>query len=187
MAKIFEKISEGWSSWFDGLSAREKRLLGILFTGFMVVLAIATFYIAASKIESKKANLSRNQAQLDQIRELEGEYQSAKEKNEKIISSIRSNDISLLSMIPSVASRFGLTVRELTEQRRPLGKTSNVEVSVKINLTKLSIDKLTAFIDAIETGENEGRVKVTRLKINTRFDEPDLLDVQMTVSTWKSA
>lgn len=184
---IIEKISEAWSSWLEGLNAQEKRMLGLFSIGLVVALGLGTFYLAASKISHKKDNLSRNQNYLSQIRDLEGEYLVSKAKNEKIIESIRSNNISLLSMIPSVASRLGLTVKELTEQRRPLGKTSNVEVSVRITLTKLSMDKVTAFIEAIETGENEGRVKVTRLKINTRFDEPDLLDVQMTVSTWKSA
>ncbi len=187
MAKIIEKVSEAWSSWFDGLSAREKRMLGMLFSGLMVVLTIATFYIATSKINTKKTDLARNQSQLNEIKDLEGEYLITKEKNERIVESIRQNDVSLLSLIPSVASRLGLTVKELTEQRKPLGKSSNVEVSVKLSLSKLSMDKVTALIEAIETGENEGRVKITRLKINTRFDEPDLLDVQMTISTWKSA
>ncbi|MCA9507326.1 MAG: type II secretion system protein M [Myxococcales bacterium] len=186
MAKIFEQISDRWSSWFETLSAREKKLLALLFSAFIVLLIFLTLYIATSKISDKKANLVKNQSQLAQIIALEGEYRSAKEKNESMVESIRSNDISLLSMIPKVASRLGLTVKELTEQRRPLGKTDNVEVSVKVNLTKLSMDKVSALIEQIED-ENQGIVKVTRLKINTRFDEPDLLDVQMTVSTWKSA
>lgn len=187
MAKIIDRISEAWSSWFDSLSAREKRLLGILFSAVMVILIGATFYIATSKISTKKTVLSGKQNQLNEIRAIEDDYRAAKEKNERIIENISTNDVSLLSFIPSVAARYGLVVKELSEQRRAVGKTNNVEISVKISLTKLSIDKVSALIEALESGENEGRVKVTRLKIISRFDEPDLLDLQMTVSTWKSA
>ncbi len=187
MTKIFDRVSEAWSSWFDSLSAREKRLVGILFSALMIVLVGATLYIAASKINSKKVLLTSKQNQLSEIRAIEDEYRAAKEKNESIIQSIRSNNVSLLSFIPAIAARYGLVVKELNEQRRTMGKTSNVEISVKISLNELSMDKVSALIEALEGGENEGRVKVTRLKISTRPDKPDLLDLQMTVSTWKSA
>ncbi|HXW53058.1 MAG TPA: hypothetical protein VEL47_03010, partial [Myxococcota bacterium] len=71
--------------------------------------------------------------------------------------------------------------------KRPLPKSDIVEISVRVSLTKLSIDKVTALIEAIETSEHGDLVKVTKLKINKRFDEPDLLDLSMTVSTWKPA
>lgn len=187
MRGFLDRINELWSTWIEGLSAREKRMLGMVFSGGLVLLALSTFYLATSKISNKRKILTQNEAQFDEIRKLESEYNIAKERNERMVQSIRSNDISLLSLVPSIVNRLGLSVSELTEQRRPLGKTNNVEVSVKLSLSKLSIDKLTALIEAIESDEYQGRVKVTRLKINKRFDEPDLLDLQMTVSTWKSA
>lgn len=188
MANFTDKITELWSSWFDGLSGREKRLLSILLAGACLVLILASIYLASSKIHTKRTLLKKNQDQLAEIKGLEGEYLKAKEKNEALMRKLRQNNVSLFTFIPSIGSRLGLTIKDLNEQKRPLGKSGVMEVSVKLNLTKLSIDKLTALIEAIETDEEHlGQVKVTRLKISKNFVEPDLLDLQMTVSTWKSA
>ena len=74
----------------------------------------------------------------------------------------------------------------MTEQRRTIGKSNIVEVSVRVNLNKLSIDKVSRVIEELESPESNAPVKVTKLKINKRHDEPELLDLQLTVSTWKS-
>jgi len=188
VSRVIERISELWSQWFDGLSGRERRMLGIVFAALCVVLVFATFYVATTKIQTKRDLLSKNQELLNQIKDLEGEYSLAKQKNEEIIENIRHNDVSLFTFIQAITSNLGLTVKNLAEQKRPLGKSNIIEISVRLNLTKLSIDKVTALVEAIETDEDHaGHVKVTKMKISKSFSEPDLLDLQMTISTWKSA
>lgn len=187
MARFFDRINESTMRFLDSLSDRERRLVGILFACFCVVLIFGTVFFATNRIASKRAELVRNKEQLAQIKNLEGEYLQAKEKNEAAKRAIMQNDVSLYTFISAIGTRLGLSVKDLSEVRRPLPKTDIVEVSVRLNLTKLSIDKVTALIEAIETSEQGELIKVTKLKINKRFDEPDLLDLQMTVSTWKSA
>lgn len=187
MAKLFDQISERIMRWLDGLSDRERRLLGILFAILCVLLIFSILYFATSKLVTKQARLVRNKEQLAQIKDLEAEYLRAKEKNEKAKMAITTNDVSLFTFIQSISNRLGLGVKDLNETRRVLPKSNIVEVSVRMSLTKLSADKITALIEAIETSDAGELIKVTKLKINKRFDEPDLLDLQMTVSTWKSA
>lgn len=187
MAKFFEKISDTATQWYDGLTDRERRLLGIVSACIAVLLVVSTLYIATSKINKKRALLTRNREQLAQIKNLESDYVIAKRKNERELLKIRRNDISLFTFIQGITSRLGLTVKDLAEQKKPVGKSNVIEVSVRVNLNRLSIDKVSHLIDTIESQENGGQVKVTRLKITKRHDEPDLLDLQMTVSTWKSA
>jgi len=187
MTRFFDKISENAMQWLDGLSDRERRLLGILFISLSVILVFATIFLATHKISSRRAQLIRNKEQLVQIKNLEGEYLRAKEKNERARIAIMRNDTSLFTFIHSICNRLGLSVKDLSESKRPLPKSDIVEVSVKVNLSKLSIDKVTALIEELETSEKRELIKVTKLKINKRFDEPDLLELQMTVSTWKSA
>lgn len=187
MANVFSRVNESFMRWYDGLSERERRLMGILFLCLCVMLVFGTIFLATSKISNKRAELRINKEHLAQISELESEYLKAKEKNEQAKMSIVRNDVSLFTFIQSVTTRLGLSVKDLNEQKRPLPKVNIVEVSVRVNLSKLSIDKVTALIEAIETSEHGDLIKVTRLKINKRFDEPDLLELQMTVSTWKSA
>lgn len=186
MAKFFEKISDFTTAWYDGLTDRERRLLSIVFACACVLFVVGTLYIATSKISKKRTLLNQNKEQLAQIKDLESEYVIAKQKHERELFKIKRNDVSLFTFIQGITSRLGLTVKDLTEQKRTLGKSNIVEVSVRINLNRLSIDKVSHLVEAIESPENGGQVKVTRLKINKRHDEPELLDLQMTVSTWKS-
>lgn len=187
MAQFFEKISESSMRWYDSLTDRERRLLSVFSISIVVLLLFVTVYLGVSKLSSRRADLARNKQQLSQIVDLEGEFLKAKEKTEKARMMVMRNDASLFSLIQGITTRLGLSVKDLAEQKRPLPKSDIVEVSVRLNLSKLSIDKVTALIEAIETSEHGPLIKVTKLKISKRFDEPDLLDLQMTVSTWKTA
>jgi hypothetical protein len=186
MTRYFEKISELFTSWYDGLSDRERRLLTLLSLSLVILCIIITIFVFFNSIRSKNILLTRNQEQLTQIRALEGEYLSAKEKHAREMDRIRNNTISLFTYIQSITSKLGLSVPGMTEQKRALGKSGAVEVSVKVAFTKLSIDKLTRLLELLESPENSSFVKVTRLKISKRHDDPELLDIQMTVSTYKS-
>lgn len=187
MTRIFERVSETTMRWFDGLSDRERRLVTIFFGCALLLVIFGSLFLAINTISTKRADLVRNKQLFSEVRDLEGEYLKAKEKNERALMSVKRNNVSLFTFIQGITTRLGLTVKDLNEQTRPLAKTGMVEVSVRVNLAKLSIDKVTALLEAIATSEENELVKVTRLKINKRFDEPDLLDLQMTVSTWKSA
>lgn len=187
MARVFERLSDSAVRWYDGLSDRERRLLTIFFACLFILLVFSTVFLAINKISSKRADLARNKEVFAEVKALESEYLQAKEKNERALMNIKGNDVSLFTYIQGITNRLGLSVKDLNEQKRPLAKTGMVEISVRVNLSKLSIDKVSALLEAITTSEEGELVKVTRLKINKRFDEPDLLELQMTVSTWKSA
>jgi len=187
MARLFDKASEKAMRWYDGLSERERRLVLILLISLCVLLVVSTVLLTTAKISSKRTELARNKQQLSEIKGLSSEYLQAKEKNEKAKMAVMRNSVSLFTFIQNISNRLGLSVKDLNETKRSLPKTDIVEVSVKLTLTKLSIDRVTALLEAIETSENGELVKVTKLKISKRFDEPDLLDLSMTVSTWKPA
>lgn len=187
MAKIMDRLNSSFSQWYDGLTDRERKLVTIFGAVLVLGVIFGTFFIASHKLESKKEQLLKSRNQYSQVRLLEGEFLVEKKKNEMLVRSIRTNTISLFSLIPGITQKLGMPVKGLDEVRRPEPKTGMVEVSVKLNLTKLSIDKLSALIDAIESSNSMGLVKVTRLKISKNYSEPDYLDVQMTVATWKTA
>jgi len=187
MARFLERISESTVQWYDALSERERRLLTIFSIVVVSLVIVLTIYLGVAKLNARRAELVKSKQQLTQILELEDDFKKAKEKAEKARLTVMKNDVSLFAFIQAATSKLGLVVKDLNEQKRPLPKSDIIEISVRLNLSKLSIDKVMALIEAIETSEMGKLIKVTKLKINKRFDEPDLLDLQMTVSTWKTA
>jgi hypothetical protein len=85
------------------------------------------------------------------------------------------------------ASEVGLSLSDLNERRLPVKDSDLTEVTVEVNLKEISIDKLVTLLEKIEGKTSAGVVKVTKLKTKTRLDAPDMLEVNLTVSTWRAA
>jgi general secretion pathway protein M len=58
------------------------------------------------------------------------------------------------------------------------------EDSVEINLARIDLSKLARLLDALERGP--GVVRVRRLRMATRNDDPSLVDVTLQVVTWQA-
>lgn len=185
--QFFERFSEISTKWFDGLSDRERKLLIFCALVIISLLLFLLLFFGSQKISSHRHEFKTNKDILEQINNLEGDYLKAKERGDRARLSVMHNSVSLFSLIQGITNKFGLVVKDLNEQKRSLPKSNIVEVSVRVNLSKLSIDKVSALIEAIESSAYAPLIKVTKLKITKRFDEPDLLDLLLTVSTWKTA
>jgi hypothetical protein len=187
MMQFFEKINEISMRWFDSLTDRERRLL---ISCSLIIIALFLFlvlFLGTGKLSTYRSELKANKEILAQIVALESDYFKAKKRSDNARLAIMQNNVSLFTLIQGITTKLGLSVKDLNEQKRSLPKSNIVEVSVRLNLSKLSIDKVTSLIEAIETSEYAPLIKVTKLKISKRYDEPDLLDLLLTVSTWKTA
>lgn len=187
MRELFRQVSERIEEWWDRLTGRERTSVVGLCVVLVVLLLGGGIYWSTNALNKNKTQLRNYNKQVAEILSLEGGYRQSKIRTELEERRIRSNTLSLFSLMQGIATRLGLTLKDLNEQKRPLKDTSLVEYTVVLNLKELSIDKLTAFLRAVEESPVGDLVKVIRLKAKARFDAPDLLDVQMTVATWKSA
>jgi hypothetical protein len=175
------------SSWFGALTERERLLV-------LVTAAVAAIFVfggsvlwASSGLEKREKRIKLRNEQLSQILALEGTYKQAKSAIAAEERRLKGNKVSLFSLCNKAANEIGLTLNDLNERKKPVRDTNLEEISVEVNLKSLTMDKLTSFLEAIEGKKAGGLVKVVKLKVKTRFDNPDLLDVQMTVATWKVA
>ncbi|HEY1097318.1 MAG TPA: hypothetical protein VGF99_00260, partial [Myxococcota bacterium] len=79
----------------------------------------------------------------------------------------------------------GLQLSDLNERRLPVKDSDLSEVTVDVTLKDISIDKLVQLLEKIEGKTTGGVVKVTKLKVKTMLATPDMLEVGLTVSTWR--
>lgn len=173
---------------FARLSEREKRLViitsvvAIVFLGFLGVTALN------AAVESRGKRVAMRQDELAQLDVLRERYRDAEENEKKSAAQIRSNSQSLFTVVQKAATEVGLPVPDLQERRTPVKDSADVqEVSVDVNVKEISVDKLTTLLEKIEGKRSDGVVKVTKLKVKTRFDNPEMLEVSLTVSTWRSS
>jgi hypothetical protein len=79
----------------------------------------------------------------------------------------------------------GLSLTDLNERRLPVKDSDLLEVTVDVTLKDISIDKLVTLLEKIEGRTTGGVVKVTKLKTKTMLANPEMLEVVLTVSTWR--
>lgn len=171
----------------DRMSSREKRLVGLTAVVAIFVLFGGTYWAVDSHLETRAKRVQNLQASLLQIRALEGQYRAAESRESQSTRRLKSNNVSLFSVLQKSAGQLGLVLNDLNERQLPFKDGELIQVSVDVNLKQVSIDKLNSFLEKIEGRSSGGVIKITKLKVKTRHDNEELLDVSMTVATWKTS
>lgn len=167
-----------------GLSQREKRVLAsaavviVLLVAYLVVESTLTRYAAlADKIEVEKQELIK-------IAHLRQQYLQTQQQLSQIQAQLdrMESGFSVLSFIEDLANKQQIreNIGSVKPNKVPLGE-SYEERKVEVELDAITLPKLVDFVYKIE---NAGHLlKVERMRIKARYDNPDLLNVTLQVTT----
>ena len=172
---------------FQSLSDDNKKTVLMGASAGLLIVVLVCLYGAVSSLSGRQAQIKQLELESKQIDSLSGQYQHIQAEQDARQAQIRANKVALFTVIQNVATRLELEVNDLNERKEPLNNSDLMQVSVIVTVKELSMDRLTAFLEDLEKSASNGLVKITRLQVKTRFDQPDLLDVQMTVTTWKAS
>jgi len=181
------KALEQLQTSFARLSDRERILVILTAAVAAVFIIVGIAWWANNAIDSRRKSVEIKEDKLSQILALEGQYKEAASREAKATQKLQRNTVSLFSLLQKTAGELNLKLNDLNERKSPIRDSEIEEVSVEVNLKQVSVDKLNQFLEKIEGKSKEGLVKIVKLKVKTRFDNPKLLDVNMTVATWKKS
>jgi len=166
------------------LSPRERILLIVasLFVGGSLLFGVVVSPLVSSQ-DRYQDLASRQQKNLDQFRELAREYHAAEATLVELERSLarRNTDTSLLAAMEAEARSLGLA--DKIASMKPLSReleSGIVEASVELKIEKIDLGELTGFLEAVEG--NELMARTARLRVKTRFDDPQLLDATVLVT-----
>jgi type II secretory pathway component PulM len=183
-APLFARVAQA----FSRLTEREKRL--VLITGGVAVVFVLVLgtTLVSSALDKREKRVAMRRDEIAQLEGLRDKYQEAVQAEDRSKRRITSNTTSLFSLLQKNASEVGLSLTDLNERRAPVKDAPDLtEVTVELNLKEISVDKLDNLLEKIEGKRTDGVVKVTKMKVKTRFDNAEMLETSMTVSTWKSS
>lgn len=171
---------------FTKMTDRERKLV-MLTAAVAVLLVVAGLgWSISNSITKREKGIAARTEEIAQLEALRGEYEGATARQKAAETRIKSAaTTSLFTLMQKSAGEVGLSLADLNERRLPVKDSDLTEVTVDVNLKEISIDKLTTFLEKIEGRTAGGVVKVTKLKAKTRLDNPDMLEVGLTVSTWR--
>jgi len=160
-----------------------------------IILGIAIFsvlvlYLIFHSINSGTSNLSKEveqlQVQLVDVNDLRSEYLDSKKKISIIASRIKKEDEALISVVEKILvaqniERKNFSIRD-TNSRTPGSEDLFDENSVNVDVKRVSLKN---FVDVLyDIQAKSSFLKVSDLRIRTKFDNPDLMDVTMRISTF---
>jgi hypothetical protein len=172
---------------FERLSAREQSM--VLFIVAAVLLAVVGFggFIVNRDLDLRQKRIAAKIDKLKEIAALKGDYQRRLADQTRLAGEVKQNSgMRILSYLEDLAKKANIDLGNASE--RTGGATGSElvrEEAAEVIVKNVSLDRLYEFLRQIEQGNH--LVKVRQLKIQTRFDNKEMLDASITVGTFKPA
>ncbi len=166
------------------LSPRERGLVlgAVLFIGGTLIYGLIVSPLISSQ-RRYQSMAARQREKLVEFREMAKEYRATESSLTNLERSLsdRKSGTSLLAAMEGVARKFGLADR--IASMKPFSNdldSGMVEASVEMRIEKIDLGELTGFLKAVEG--NALMARTARLRVKTRFDDPQLLDATVQVT-----
>lgn len=168
------------------MSDRERRLVALTVAIALVFAVAGLSWMIAGSISRREKGIAIRKDEIAQLESLRSDYEQATARQKAAEARIKTaTTTSLFTLMQKAAQEVGLALSDLNERRVPVKDSDLTEVNVDVTLKEISIDKLVTLLEKIEGKTSGGVVKVSKLKVKTRLDNPDMLEVSLTVSTWR--
>jgi hypothetical protein len=170
-------------AFFANLSPRERMLVslvGVLAAGLVAVVAVLELLAVGDRIDSRRAAAEQ---QLEVMAQLRREFDDVsirlRSVEERIQSAQRGN---LRTTLESLAQRANVKVESMEPQASPTHERYR-ETKVEVGLREVTLAQAVSYLHEIERTPQPLSVKALRMR--TRQEKPEFLDVTFTVSSFE--
>jgi general secretion pathway protein M len=177
------KLRADAEAWLGTLSPRER----VMVTGAALAVALFALWLVVHQIgagvTAREARIEQKTKVLSQIGKLAEGYRRRAAERQALESRLRGAPVQLISHISQTGATLGIQVNDLRPTGAPVETEGLREESVEVNLARIEMQKLGQLLQSLERGA--GVVKVRRIRITTRSDDPALVDATLLVSTFQ--
>ncbi|MHB1844832.1 MAG: type II secretion system protein GspM [Deltaproteobacteria bacterium] len=167
--------------YFTRLSSRERALVAGA-GGIFVFMLIGLVSLGFSRaIHRRQLSIADKSKALTQIATLSASFRQRDLERRQLDERLRT-PVRLFTMIDDISKRQGIEIGDMQDRGSMTGSDKISESIVEFDVNKLTLDKLTTFLNAIEHGGH--LVKVKKIRIRTRLDDPNAVDASLTVATY---
>jgi len=159
------------------------RLVGVaalavaLFTVWLVSLQVG------SAMRAREERIAQKSLVLAQFGKLADGYRKRQAERGALEARLRAQPVPLMSHIAQSGAALGIEVNDLRPTSAPTELEGLREESVEVNLARIDLPRLAQLLQSLE--RSAGVVKVRRIRLSTRQDDPALVDATLVVSTYQ--
>jgi type II secretory pathway component PulM len=170
---------------WERLSQRERTMVGAMGVTFVIMVTLIVGFLITdglSTMEEHNADMRQALRDLDTQRD---NYIRLRAKTAQMETRLGAQPVQLQGYVENAAKEAGVEISDSVDRQAAAAGKKFVVRTVDLHLKPMTIDQLTRFMKAIETGRS--LVVVTELSVRTRDDKHEQLDVDMAVSTYERA
>jgi general secretion pathway protein M len=170
-------------AWFNRLTQRERLLVSaaavavVAFTILMVVTRISMATTASQRRIEEKTRV------LSQVGQLAEGYRRAQAERHALEARLKAPPIPIMTHVSQTGQALGVEVGDLRPSGPPEETDGISAESVEVSLPRIDPAKLGRFLQALEGGQ--GVVRVRRVRVATRSDDPKVVDATVVVSNYQ--
>ena len=169
---------------FEGLAPRERALVSIV--ALLVVLGVVWFGVIQRMLDygaSADERVVAAERQLQVLRRLREQFEEVNGRLSAVEARIaRGQRGNLRTTLETLASQAAVKIESMEPQASPANDRYR-ETKVEVGLKQVSLPQTVRYLHEIESTDQVLSVKT--LRIRTRTDNPEMLDVTFTVSSFE--
>jgi general secretion pathway protein M len=146
------------------------------------VLFLAATGVSRS-LSGRESRIEQKTQMLAQLGKLTAGYRQAQAERQALEGRLKGPPVQLMSYVSQAGAQQGVEVNDL-RPGTPTTSEGLQEETVEVNLARIDVARLARLLEALERGP--GVVRVRRVRVSTRSDDPTLVDVTLQVSAWQA-
>jgi general secretion pathway protein M len=185
MERLLERLRSlraSGEAWFGRLAPRERVLVATAAAATVLFVIFLSSTAIGRGISAREARIEQKTRVLSQIGQMAASYRAAQGERQALETRLRGRPVQLMSHVSQTGATLGIEVNDLRPSGSPVESEGLVEESVEVNLPRMDMARLARLLQALEGGT--GVVKVRRIRVTTRSDDPGLVDVTLVVATY---
>lgn len=183
------RLMSDLSDYLAAASDREKRLLLLAAFGVVFAAVMISWTSFSRTISRREDALEEKRLAFAQVQKLAQDFGAREQERQLLEARLRQSPPALVSFVDERAKAEGIEIGGVSDRgivsSGPASAGRPRESQVEVNMAKVPLDKLTRFIQALET--SPGVVKVRRLRMRRSQDQKEALDVTLSISAWQGA
>jgi general secretion pathway protein M len=181
--ETLRRLRASAEAFFARLSPRERVMVSAAIAAVVVFILFLVITGVSRSLGARERRIEAKTQMLSQVGRLTASYRQVQAERQSMETRLKGPPVQLMSFVSQTGAQMGVEVNDL-RPGTPSTAEGLTEDSVEVNLARIDLVKLARLLDALERGP--GVVKVRRLRLATRTDDPTLVDVTLQVATWQA-
>jgi general secretion pathway protein M len=179
----WKKLRADLEAWIGKLAPRERVMVSAAAGSVAVFVIWLLSHAIGAGIDERESRIEQKTKVISQVGKLAEGYRRREAARKDLESRLKGSPVALMSHISQTGATLGIPVNDLRPSAAPTEGDGVREETVEVNLVRIDLQHLASLLQSLERGA--GVVRVRRLRVTTRTDDPALVDATLVVATYQ--